>query len=182
MWSSYLPPMISSDAALCAIVFKVNAFSIALYADGLASHIYLSHIYLTMREFALLQSGGLDFFLMFLRTMLALVAVCALAVVIFRYLLPRLQLAGTNNNRMVRVVETVAIAPRRSLHVIEVAGRWLLISSSEAGVHMVSELDAEQAASLESEQPKANEFRAPSLATARMNFNDYLTRLTNRKR
>ena len=102
--------------------------------------------------------GGTNFVLMILQTLFALGFVCGLAYVIFRWLLPRLgAVRPGGGGQMVRVVERVGIDVRRSLLVVEVAGRWLLASSSEAGVHLVSELDPEAAREaareLESQRP-----------------------------
>lgn len=88
------------------------------------------------------EGGGTGLFWMLVQTLLALALVCALAIVLFRWLLPRLQNLSSPQGGMVRVVDRVAIEARKSLLVVEVAGRWLLISSSEAGVQLISELDA----------------------------------------
>ncbi|MEA2174004.1 MAG: flagellar protein FliO/FliZ [Blastocatellia bacterium] len=89
--------------------------------------------------------SGASFFLMLVQTLLALGLVCGLAYVIFRWVLPRLQNFGGAGNHLVRVVDRVGIDTRKSLYVIEVAGRWLLVASSEAGVQLISELDAANA-------------------------------------
>ena len=47
-----------------------------------------------------------------------------------------------------RVLLRLPLEPRRSLLVVDVAGRTLLLSSSEAGVSMLVELDPAQAAAL----------------------------------
>ena len=79
-----------------------------------------------------------------MQTFLALLFVCGLAYVIFRVILPRLNVNyGTNN--MVRVVDRVGIEARKTLFVIEVTGKWMLVASSENGVQFLCELDAEEA-------------------------------------
>ncbi|HEX8474442.1 MAG TPA: flagellar biosynthetic protein FliO [Pyrinomonadaceae bacterium] len=92
--------------------------------------------------------SGASFFLMLVETMLALGLVCGLAYALFRWVLPRLQMAGimrASDSSMVRIVDRVGLDARKNLYVIEVAGRWLLIAASEAGVQLVSELDAANA-------------------------------------
>ena len=108
--------------------------------------------------FALMQDAGFggdagsgaSLFVMLLQTVVALAFVCGLAYFIFRWLLPRLNVARAGGG-MVRIVERAGLDARSHLYVIEVAGRWLLVSSSQAGVQLVSELDpkaAEDAAGL----------------------------------
>lgn len=95
-------------------------------------------------------SGGASLFVMLLQTVVALAFVCGLAYFIFRWLLPRLNVVRAGGG-MVRIVERAGLDARSHLYVIEVAGRWLLVSSSQAGVQLVSELDpkaAEDAAAL----------------------------------
>lgn len=91
-----------------------------------------------------------------LQTFLALAIVCGLAYFLFRVVLPRLNVSFTSNS-MVRIVDRVAIDARKSLCVIEVAGRWMLIAVSENGVEQICELDAASAKIAEAEIKKAKE-------------------------
>jgi flagellar protein FliO/FliZ len=86
--------------------------------------------------------GGSSVVMMLLETLLALGLVCGLAYAIFRWVLPRLRVARSANS-MIRVVDRVGLDARKSLFVIEVGGRWLLVAASESGVQLISELDAE---------------------------------------
>src|SRR5215212_6272992 len=101
-------------------------------------------------------AGGASLFVMILQTIVALAFVCGLAYFIFRWLLPRLNVARAGG-RMVRIVERAGLDARSQLYVIEVAGRWLLVSSSQAGVQLISELDpkaaGDAAAELEQSRP-----------------------------
>lgn len=103
-------------------------------------------------------AGGASLFVMLLQTIVALAFVCGLAYFIFRWLLPRLNVVRAGGG-MVRVVERAGLDARNHLYVIEVAGRWLLVASSQAGVQLVSELD-----------PKAAEDAAAALDDRRPTF------------
>lgn len=128
------------------------------------------------------SGGGTNFVLMILQTLLALGFVCGLAYVIFRWLLPRLgAVRPGGGGQMVRVVERVGIDVRRSLLVVEVAGRWLLISSSEAGVHLVSELDAETAREAASEIERQRPTFGSDASAIRTAFAERLGRTVGRK-
>ena len=124
--------------------------------------------------------GGMNFFLMLLQTMLALGLVCGIAYAVFRWILPRLSLARSASS-MVRVVDRINLDARKSLYVIEVAGRWMLIASSEAGVHLVSELDAKTAEEAAEEVARQRPGFGASTAAVRSAFADRLAQIINKK-
>ena len=94
------------------------------------------------------MENSLTFLWMLVQTILALVFVCGLAYVVFRVVLPRLA-SSYSGNSMIRVVDRSGLEARKTLFIIEVAGKWMLVASSEAGVQLISELDPESAAELE---------------------------------
>src|SRR5918999_4377936 len=123
---------------------------------------------------------------MFIQTILALGFVCLLAYVALRVVLPRLNLA-TGGKSMVNVVDRTPLDQRRSLFVIEVTGRWLLIAVSEGGVQLISELDADKAAEASAilRSTAASTRARVSLNQAGVNartaFADVLARFGNRR-
>lgn len=124
--------------------------------------------------------GGLSFFYMLLQTLFALALVCGLAYVVFRWVLPRLN-AVRSTNSMLRIVDRVGLDVRRNLYVVEVAGRWLLIASSEAGVQLISELDAKTAEEAEQELVRLRPTFGASGAAVRSAFAERLAQLINKK-
>lgn len=79
---------------------------------------------------------------MLIQTAIALAIVCGLAILIFRYILPRLNVVSFNES-IVRVVDGTSLDARKRLVVVEVAGKYLLLAISEAGVQTVTELDGD---------------------------------------
>lgn len=125
----------------------------------------------------------MELILMLLQTAVALGVVCGLAYVIFRIVLPRLNAVPTPDSSMMRVVDRTYLDQRKTLFVIEVAGRWFLVASSEAGVQLVSELDADAAAEAEERlrlvrQQREINFSAEAVRRA---FADKLAKVINRK-
>ena len=119
---------------------------------------------------------------MLVQTVIALGFVCGLAYVIFRVVFPRLN-AVQQGSSMMRVVDRIWLDQRKNLYVIEVAGRWFLVASSEAGVQLVSELDAESAAEAEerlrlARQPRELKISAEAVRRA---FANKLSRLMKGK-
>lgn len=130
--------------------------------------------------FADAPAGGASFALMLLQTLLALALVCGLAYALFRWVLPRLTAAGSANS-MVRVVDRAGLDARKSLYVVEVAGRWLLVGASEAGVHLVSELDPERAREAAEELQGRRPTFGRDAAAVRGAFAERLEQLMGRK-
>lgn len=109
--------------------------------------------------------SGSSLLLMFLQMLLSLGFVLGLAWLVIRVALPRLTRTldarrlnspGASSD-LVRVVETVTLDQRSQLHLLEVAGRWFMVASSEAGVQVLAELDHEAAAREEAERLAARE-------------------------
>jgi flagellar biogenesis protein FliO len=70
-------------------------------------------------------------------TLLALAAVCALALVSLRLLARRAAAAP----RALRVVARLALEPRRSIYLVEACGRFLLIGVGDGPLSVLAELD-----------------------------------------
>ena len=128
------------------------------------------------------DGGGFGLFWMFLQTMLALALVCGLAYFLFRWLLPRMQQVSGTDRSLVRVVDRVGIDARKSLLVIEVTGRWLLVATSEAGVHLISELDAASAEEAANELERLRPTFKTITTSAREAFAERLAGRFNKRR
>ena len=125
------------------------------------------------------MGDSLSFVWMLVQTVFALLVVCGLAYLIFRVILPRLAVNYGANN-MVRVVDRIGLDARKSLYVIEVAGKWMLVASSENGVQMISELNAEEARL--AEQEILNKRQTPGgLGFNGKSFADKLKEVASRK-
>lgn len=124
--------------------------------------------------------SGLNTIIVLLQTLVALAAVCALVYVFFRIILPRFQF-GANSNQMIRVVERVGIDTKRSLIVVEVAGKWLLVGVSESGVQLVSELEGAQAMAAEAQILLDREAQFKKIEDFRAGFAAKVANLAGRK-
>ena len=109
------------------------------------------------------MGSGLSFLWMMIQTVIALAVVCGVAYFLFRIVLPKFSFTGTGNS-MVRVVDRISLDARKSLCIIEVADKWMLIAVSETGVQLVSELDAKAAAEAESMIAEARLSKSGSLS------------------
>ncbi|MDX2022717.1 MAG: flagellar biosynthetic protein FliO [Deltaproteobacteria bacterium] len=83
---------------------------------------------------------------------LSLGVVCVVAYVALRLISART--AGAARGAL-RVVARTPLEPRRSLLVVDVAGRGFLLASSEAGVALIAEVDADTMAKVAAEAAPA---------------------------
>jgi flagellar biosynthetic protein FliO len=82
-----------------------------------------------------------------LQTTLALLAVCALAALTLRLMRRR----GIGRARGLRVVSRLSLEPRRSVYVIEAAGKCLLVGVGDGPMAVLAELDPAEVARIEAE-------------------------------
>lgn len=106
---------------------------------------------------------------MLFKMMLALILTCVLAVVILKWGMRKL-VTHSNKDDQMKVLARMAIEPRRSILVVKVGQRTLVLGSSESGMELLTELhgkDADVFLSTESPDkkpsPKPHQKRAFSL-------------------
>ena len=92
-----------------------------------------------------------------LQTLFALVVVCGAAVAILRGLAPRVRARG----KAMEVLDRLQVEPGRSLVVVRVASRTLLLGSSDAGIVQIADL-TEEASAFRPEQAAADVSRETS--------------------
>ena len=76
-------------------------------------------------------------------SLVVLVLVCVVAWLVVRYG-GRFIAGARGRSRGMDVVARLPLEPRRSLYVVEVAGKTLLVGTSEMGLSVLSELDGER--------------------------------------
>lgn len=78
-----------------------------------------------------------------IQTVLALGAVCLLAYVVLRYGAKRLYGAGPRPGKVLTLVERLPLDPRRAVYLVDVAGRRVLLGTSDqGGVTFLTEVTA----------------------------------------
>ena len=87
-----------------------------------------------------------------LKLVISLGAVCLLAYLAIRFGLKRLMPDASRGGKM-EVLGRLPLEPRRTLLVVRVGKKHLVLASSEAGVHPVAELSADEAAAFTGEEP-----------------------------
>jgi flagellar biogenesis protein FliO len=79
-----------------------------------------------------------------LTSLLVLGGVCIAAFVVVRVAGRLLATGRARSTHLMGIVARLPLEPRRSLYVVEVAGKTLLVGTSEMGLSLLSELDAGQ--------------------------------------
>ena len=74
-------------------------------------------------------------------SLVVLGAVCVAAFVVVRVVGRWLMTGRTRGANLLDVIARLPLEPRRSLYVVEVAGKTLLVGTSEMGLSVLSELD-----------------------------------------
>ena len=90
-------------------------------------------------------------------SLLGLGAVCIAAFIAVRLFGRLLATGRARGAHLLDVVARVPLEPRRSLYVVEVAGKTLLVGTSEMGLSVLSELDASEVRSRVAAQPSFGE-------------------------
>lgn len=76
---------------------------------------------------------------MLIETLVALAVLGAVAWVLVKLVSPRLE--SRRSGRRLNVVERIAVEPRRSLAIVEVDGRELLIGVADSGITLLRSLE-----------------------------------------
>ncbi|MDB4957999.1 MAG: Flagellar biosis protein [Myxococcales bacterium] len=90
-------------------------------------------------------------------SLLVLGAVCIAAFVAVRVFGRLLATGRARGAHLLDVVARVPLEPRRSLYVVEVAGKTLLVGTSEMGLSVLTELDGAEVKSRVASQPTFGE-------------------------
>ncbi len=87
--------------------------------------------------------GGFSLFASFIQMAASLAVVIGL-ILVFHYLSKKWMkggLPGSAGQKYIRVVETRFLAPKKSLVLVEVAGKYMLVSSSGDNMNLIKEID-----------------------------------------
>lgn len=77
-------------------------------------------------------------------SVIVLAVVCVVAFAVVKLLGRFLATGRVRGAHLLDVVARVPLEPRRSLYVVEVAGKTLLVGTSEMGLSLLSELDGDE--------------------------------------
>lgn len=79
----------------------------------------------------------------YIKLMLVLAGIVALAYAALRYWLPKLSSFGPQASGPIQVVARLPLEPRKNLYIVKAGSEYLLIGTAENSVHMLSGLAGE---------------------------------------
>jgi flagellar biosynthetic protein FliO len=85
-----------------------------------------------------------DFTWLFVKMVIGLVLVLGLALVLFRYVLPRTKFARRGGASWASVEDTVRLDPHKSLYLVKILERYFVLGASEHGLQLITELPASE--------------------------------------
>lgn len=96
----------------------------------------------------------MDFTWLFLQMLLALVVVCVAAVLILRYLLPKLSWAkNRQKGNQMELMARCGLDTGRVIYLVRIGKRYFALGGGEQGLHLITEVSSEEVA-LERETKK----------------------------
>ena len=90
-----------------------------------------------------------DFTWLFLKMLMGLVLVLALAIFLLKGVLPRTRLVRSRRSAWASVIDRIALDAQRSLCVVKILDRYFVLGISEHSMHLVSELSKTEGEKIE---------------------------------
>lgn len=110
---------------------------------------FLAVIGTTIETVPATPSTAVDFTWLFIKMLLVLGVVTVLAILVLKYGVPRTAFyKRLSKDGFVRVLARQHIAPRKSLYLAEVAGRYMLLGVTEHAITPLLELSEQEAESM----------------------------------
>lgn len=85
--------------------------------------------------------GPVDFTWMFIKVIIVLAFVCVIAFAVIKYVLPRASFVKRGQDSQIELIERFALEPRKSLYILKVGSRFLLLGTSENTLSPLMELN-----------------------------------------
>jgi len=96
--------------------------------------------------------GSVDFTWMFIKVILILAFVCVIAFAVIKYVIPKASYLKQGSSSQIELLERFALEPRKSLYILKVGSRFLLLGSSENSLNALMELSEKDLLSEDSQK------------------------------
>ncbi len=90
-----------------------------------------------------------DFTWMFVKMLLGLGIVIALAFVFLKYAVPRMRFSKFKKTQWLDVIDRIPLSPKSSVYLVKLAGRYLTLGVSEESVNLIAEIAQEEGKKIE---------------------------------
>ena len=90
--------------------------------------------------------AGLDFTWLFIKMLLLLIVICALAVVLLKYAAPRLGLLKPiQKGKYFKVLGRHQLEAKKALYLVNIGQRYLVLGVADHGINMLTEISKQEA-------------------------------------
>lgn len=83
----------------------------------------------------------LSFGWLLVKTLVAMGVILGLIFVLFRYLVPKMQMGRLNQGSHIQIVERVGLEPRKNLYVVRVGKKNILVGTTEQSISNLVDLN-----------------------------------------
>ena len=97
-------------------------------------------------------ASTLDFSVLFIKMLGALAVVVLLAVLILKFIVPKLSFAQRNKFKLIETRSRFTMEPKKHLYVLRVANRHLVVGSTEHHIQLLTELKPDEVEQFLAEQ------------------------------
>lgn len=90
------------------------------------------------------ETSAADFTSLFVRMLIVLIVVCAAAVVVLKFLVPRMGLFKRfSSGRYIEIIARQGLEQKKFLYIVKIGSRYALVGTSDHGVNLLMELKRE---------------------------------------
>lgn len=89
-------------------------------------------------------SSTLDFSVLFIKMLGALAVVVLLAVIILKFIVPKLGFTQRNKFKVIEIRSRFTLEPKKNLYVLRVADRHLVVGTTEQNLQVLTELKPDE--------------------------------------
>jgi flagellar biosynthetic protein FliO len=90
--------------------------------------------------------ASVDFTWLFIKMLLLLIVICVLAVILLKFVAPRLGLFKPfQKGRYFNVLGRYQLEPKKALYLVKVAKRYLVLGTADHGINFITEISEEEA-------------------------------------
>lgn len=88
------------------------------------------------------HSSAVDFTFLFIKMIAALVVACVLAILVVRYILPRLNFAKKfQSDQHIKILSRISLGPKQYLYLVKIYEKCILLGATDHGINKIADLD-----------------------------------------
>ncbi len=91
------------------------------------------------------RTSAIDFTFLFVKMIAALVVCCVAALLVLKYLVPKLSLANRFASQdKIKIISRVSLAPKQYLYLVKVADKCILLGGTDGGINKIADVEEKE--------------------------------------